>query len=701
MRFAVVLVRCRLANDRYYDLVLNRRDLLVARSHLELNVGEVLVRVLEVGVAQSHLCLAFFGTRRSRYFSSLLRLREVIRSVQIAADAHDLVTVDAVLCSVVLVRRRLTLDRYHDLSRYRRDLKITKLLGDVVVFFIHITPGDLILVLAGTDIGLRAGGLNGDLALIGRNQAYDRGFAVSEGGTVVNLFAAAGLNGDRLRRDFKLTLLGRDRVVRICTLLHGHTDRVRTAVDVLAFSAAQLIIRRAAIFGQAGNGSRQFGIITAVDLRIVVSLDRDGDRSDLLVTVGDLKLDVREVRGVLVGELILGQPHVGLAGVGAFRLSGSVELEVSFLVQLVADALDLIAADAVLSCVVLVRSRLANDRYYDLILDRQDLQTAGTDVQADAVVVVPRQIAFIKGKVIGVIAGVALGNAIVMHSGRRSVVRRLTLDSVPDLVEIRLTIAVMADKDVLFGRGLGAVGKAGLVHFAGVLVAGPAVGLDTHGDVDLRDLERAADIAHGVVVVGSSACDDGVLRRHRGNTGINTALSVRAVRIGVRVLHRSERMTVLQPLDLDLVGKRFGQRQGCSVILLAGAVDGDGDLLLVEESELKPVIRRSDSFGDLVAVASHGAAVSGADNGLVQLPALDRRTAQRKGLADLQLLHVVADAVDGIAVHIRIVDRDSRVFIAGVVERKHVLRRGSRKDQRLFDLIREELDAVQLGDCLV
>ena len=251
-------------------------------------------------------------------------------------------------------------------------------------------------------------------------------------------------------------------------------------------------------------------------------------------------------------------------------------------------------------------------------------------------------------EVIRVIARVLLLYCIVLQTYSAFVVRRLFLNCIPDVIKVFGLVARVTDHDVVFDS-LRAVGKAGFLFRSIVRNASPTVGLDTDGHVDLVHSQRAADIAHLVVTL-SRACDDGVFGRYCCDTRINA--SIAGFVIGIRVFETdaAQRIAVSQAVNGHLVGQRCGHGQGRTVILLAQACSCYSDFLLIEESELQA--SSSNGIGDLVIGACGGAVVGRALDGLGQLPASNRRAGQREGLAHLQHLCVIADAGDGIAIHV-------------------------------------------------
>ena len=250
----------------------------------------------------------------------------------------------------------------------------------------------------------------------------------------------------------------------------------------------------------------------------------------------------------------------------------------------------------------------------------------------------------------------------------------------------------MADDDVISNL-LGRVRETGLIGFAVVLRAGPAVGLNVDCNIDLRYFERAADVTDRVIVrLRMRAADDCILRRDRFNARIQTAVA--GIRIRIGVAEPCQRIAVKQTFDPHLIRQRFRQIQNRTVVLLGLVYNGDRELLLIEQGEDQGTVFRK-SFRNLIGRTCHSTGICFAYDRLVEFPLSDRRARQRKGLADLQVLY--RRIRDRSAVHVNIVDGDLNVLVAGVVERDDVLLRFRCQNQRLFRFIREELDTVQFG----
>ena len=343
--------------------------------------------------------------------------------------------------------------------------------------------------------------------------------------------------------------------------------------------------------------------------------------------------------------------------------------------------------------------RLAGAACGDRQLRRDDLQAAGTDVQADAVVAVAiRHLRRRQIQRVGIVADVLFVFYIKSQtccSARMNITQ--ALNHLDNIIEIFGGIARMADHDVLVPRHLARVGEAGQVLFAGIRRVRPAVGLDTDRDVDLGDFERAADVADRVVVLSVDAVNNRVMRGDRCDARVESTLRTRTIRIRIGVLHGVKGMTVEETFHADLVRKRGRKGQRSAVVLLGIADDGDRQFSLIVEREGQAV--RRVRFRNLIGRTCLRAAVRGAFDRLVELPAGDRRARKGKGLADLQVLHVRVR--DRIAFHVDKVDRNERVLVARINERIDVVRFDRRQNKGLFGRIREELDALEFGMRLI
>ncbi len=253
----------------------------------------------------------------------------------------------------------------------------------------------------------------------------------------------------------------------------------------------------------------------------------------------------------------------------------------------------------------------------------------------------------------------------------------------------------MANDDVV-PNNLTRIGEASLVLLTVVNVAGPTVGLDTDGNVNLGHFKSACDIAD-LVVVGVACMGTSDSCRTRGNlrnTSVETTIVRRIVSVGIVQRNATKRVTVEQAFDLHLIKQRGGHLQILAVVRPGEAVGGNGGLLLIEERELQAAVI-GNGLSDLVVSSSRGATIRSAFDSLVQLPAVDRRARERESLANLQSLGLGIRNL--IAIHVNVVDGNLGVLVAGVIERKHVLTLSGGQDERLLDLIGMELDAIKLG----
>ena len=269
---------------------------------------------------------------------------------------------------------------------------------------------------------------------------------------------------------------------------------------------------------------------------------------------------------------------------------------------------------------------------------RLDLQTAFTDVQAHAVVVIRRRAVFYRQyDLVRILVGVFLGDANVSKACGRVVMHQAVFlyDRSPDIVQVLGRVSLVADDHVIRDT-LASVGEAGLLHSTVVDVAGPSVGLHTDGHVDLGNFQSAADVTDAVVVGIGVSADHSVFRGDGRHTGVKASLGISRVRIGVRVLQRRQGVTIQQAVHRDLIRQILGQSKHLAIVLLAGALHGDGGSLLEEQGEFQAVRGRSDLFGDLVGIPCLSSAVGRTLDRLVQLPAGDGVSAEYKGLADLQ-----------------------------------------------------------------
>ena len=326
----------------------------------------------------------------------------------------------------------------------------------------------------------------------------------------------------------------------------------------------------------------------------------------------------------------------------------------------------------------------------------QDLQTTGTDVDTDLIVRSVRQITVRQADIVCVIPYVLLGNTIVTQAGAS--LCGLALDDSPNIVQISGLIAVVGNHDIV-RNALAGIGEAGLVFLAGIWRAGPAVWLDTDGDIDFAHLQRAAVVVNTVIVCTVlGAGEAGVARRNGADARVDAAI-VRLV-IGVGVTKRNGRKShaLGQTGCRRLAGDGRTQFQRRSVVQFTVAPGSNRNSFLIKQRELQAAGCR-DFIRDLILVCCRSAAVAGADDCLVELPALDRRTRQGHRLADLEDLYVVVYIGNGIAVHIHEVDGNLGILEAGVFEDQDIFIRIRGKNQGLLHRVRIELKPGQFRMC--
>ena len=321
---------------------------------------------------------------------------------------------------------------------------------------------------------------------------------------------------------------------------------------------------------------------------------------------------------------------------------------------------------------------------------RVNLQAARTDVDAHAVVRIIRKVCLRQRDVIGVVACILLCNQHVAKACGASL-DSLGVNLCPNLIKILVPIALVTDHHVV-GNALGGIGKASLLDGAVIDVASPAVRLDANGDVDPGHLERAADVAERVVVVGVRRVGLCIPGRYGRSTRVDATIVGRVVGIGVGESDACQALALGQALNNHLGVKSLGQSQCGAIILLAVTRSGDSDLLLIVDGELEATC--SNSLGYLVGVARLFSAEARSLDCRVELPTRNGRTAQSEGLTNLKVLGVGGSNV--VAVHVHVVHGHGRVLVAGVVERKDVCLFICSQDQRLLDRIRIKLDVFKL-----
>ena len=257
----------------------------------------------------------------------------------------------------------------------------------------------------------------------------------------------------------------------------------------------------------------------------------------------------------------------------------------------------------------------------------------------------------------------------------------------------------MADHDVVgtISSRLLRVRKTDQIVFPCVRSINPTVGLDTDGDVDLCHRESTGNIADRVVIgVLALAGNGSILRSHCCGASIDAAILGGVVCVDIAERNGRQCIGAHQSVNGNLAIDVGRQLQLGAVILLAVTVGSDCNFLLVEERVDQGAVF-SKFLSNLDRVWSLGSAVVRTLNGLIELPASNRRTCQREGLTNLQDLSVGGYTRNRIAIHVDEVDRHLHVLVAGVVEREDVLLFVSSQDERLLDLIGIELDALELG----
>ena len=253
----------------------------------------------------------------------------------------------------------------------------------------------------------------------------------------------------------------------------------------------------------------------------------------------------------------------------------------------------------------------------------------------------------------------------------------------------------MTDHNVIFNCFC-TIGEAGQIRIAVIRRIGPAVGLDTDGDVDLRHLQSAADVPEGIVFRACVlAARHRILGRNGSHAGIDTAVVSFVIRVVKDEANPRQAFALRQTLHKDLARQLSGLLQRFAIILLLEAGRGNGDLLLIEEGKFKSAVF-CNRFSDLIISARLRTVVNLAFYCLVEFPAGDGRAGQGESLAHLQVLHVCGHA-NRITVHVNKVDGNFRILEAGIVEIEHIaLRRGS-QNKSLFNRVRVEFQILQLG----
>ena len=416
------------------------------------------------------------------------------------------------------------------------DLQGAQLLADGIVILIGRAPVDVVGVAAAAHVRLGAGGRDrGGLAI---DQAGDRRRAVGQRGAVIGLLAAAGGDGDRHLLHCQgavhgphvgeeLGLVFAVRVLDHIAFIHHVGALARVGLAAAGGGLHREACRQAAC-GHCGIGQRGAVVCLAV---------AGGGQDDLRVVVGD---DQRTqlLRHAVVG--VLGRAPVDAVGVAAaadLRLGAGGRDRGGLAIDQAGDRRRAVGQR---SAVIGLLAAAGGDG------DRlgQDLQAAGTDIEADAVVGIRRQLRLGISDGVGLVADVCLRQSITMESSRGVIKSSLRQYRVPNGIPIGRLIAIVGDHEVIIDL-LAAIGKAGLIRCAVIDVADPAVRLNADGDVDLRHFQCAADVADAVIVVARAA-DHGSARPHGGDARIDAAIVGVVVRVGIIQRDRAEGMALQQ-----------------------------------------------------------------------------------------------------------------------------------------------------------
>ena len=152
----------------------------------------------------------------------------------------------------------------------------------------------------------------------------------------------------------------------------------------------------------------------------------------------------------------------------------------------------------------------------------KNLQSAGTDKQADAVVVIirkicNRQLVLIE---IVVVSGIAFFDADILLSCCCLIIFSLGLlnNRFPDIIQILCFIAFMSDNDIVFYT-LVWICETSLFYGPVIDIAGPAVWLDTNSYVDFCNFQCTADVTDRIVIAEAILGDAVNCRTSRGNLG--------------------------------------------------------------------------------------------------------------------------------------------------------------------------------------
>ena len=309
----------------------------------------------------------------------------------------------------------------------------------------------------------------------------------------------------------------------------------------------------------------------------------------------------------------------------------------------------------------------------DLYVDGLDLQRALTHDQRDVVAAVGGKHradhALDAGRRIDVGEAVVLGTDVRLGNERHAVAGDEASEAA---LKIGLGVAGVGDADVV-REGLALVGEARPVLFAGIIVAGPAVGGDRYDDVRIPDGQGTGN-EYEVIVIGKAARAVVAAFHARGGGGAAADLGLRA-----GVGNGADGIAGLETGYARVIPAGADERG--AVVILDLVVGGDGQILLISKYDLDRLGR-----GDLEARLSGAVAV---ERVAVQ------RSGDRLRRADAQILGSRGDAGDRVAVHVNIAHGELGGGVGHVVERKdvvvRVLAQGERHGHFLGVVYRVEL----------
>ncbi len=361
--FAVVVGGSIVSGNGHNHFV-HRHDLLIAVRHIEGNVVEVVVRVLELVSCQLHLRLAGFGPCRCRFAAEA----EVSFRVQRVADL-DVVFTDAVLAAVIGRGIVMSGDGHRHIDRFDRLVAVRHLEGNGAEVAVSI------LELAGCQVHVRGAcvcalrfGCSAEVEVSFRVQrAADLFHGVAGDSMLVAVIRSFSVRADNLHCDVDRG----NRLIAVCHI-EGHVCEVAVVVregirrqvhfcgSDIRLSSRTVSARKVSHFVQRvadpGYIIAGYSMLGSVVRNCAVMADnrhRDVNRGNCLIAVRHCKCDVAEVV-VPVRELLTLQTHRSGAGVCLLRGGRSAEVEVSYRVQRVIDA-DIISAHAVRFAVIVGR----------------------------------------------------------------------------------------------------------------------------------------------------------------------------------------------------------------------------------------------------------------------------------------------------------------------------------------------------------